>query len=90
MNYPSEDNYANPTVEPYIRALEAYDQLGRYRVNIEGEFRRAYEDLVRSFQAKCEECDRERRDATLWEKEHRLTEKELSTLRSIAVGLLRR
>ncbi|KAK1756370.1 hypothetical protein QBC47DRAFT_379807 [Echria macrotheca] len=68
----------------YIPPLNHFEQLIAYRGDVENTLKAAYGDLVQKYRMKCAEADRERRNATIWEKQSRDAEKELLTLKSLA------
>jgi len=86
--YSANDDYDDPA-KAYFQPLQDFASLLEARARIENNFRAAYEDLVVKYRNKCDEYDRERRNAALWEKEQRMAEKELTNLKSRAVGFLR-
>ncbi|KAK4444339.1 hypothetical protein QBC34DRAFT_185040 [Podospora aff. communis PSN243] len=61
----------------YLAPLKSYQQLMQAREGYEGTLLNAYVELIEKYRQKCAECDREQRNATVWEKEHRLAEREL-------------
>ncbi|KAK4237938.1 hypothetical protein C8A03DRAFT_44263 [Achaetomium macrosporum] len=70
--------------QPYIPPYQAWENLALERNRIERELALSYMDLLKRYQEKSAECERERRTAVLWEKEHRMAERELNGLRSAA------
>jgi hypothetical protein len=71
--------------QAHLVPLDNFQKLIHARDNIESTLMSAYMDLVTKYRNKCAECDREQRNATVWEKEHRLAERELQTIKSNAV-----
>lgn len=71
----------------HIAAFQAWENLlNNERVRVEHELAASYVDLINRYREKCAECDREKRNAMIWEKEQRMSERELSGLRSAAVS----
>ncbi|KAK3368511.1 hypothetical protein B0H63DRAFT_76895 [Podospora didyma] len=68
----------------YIAPLKAFEDLIYQRHDIEGAFGKAYIELMNKYRDKCRECDREKRNATIWEKEQRMSERELNGLKAAA------
>ncbi|AEO69069.1 uncharacterized protein THITE_2119073 [Thermothielavioides terrestris NRRL 8126] len=75
------------TVDPaqhHVAALQVWYNLNRERARIEQELAVSYEALINRYREKCAECDREKRNAMLWEKEQRMAERELNGLKAAA------
>ncbi|KAK0639539.1 hypothetical protein B0T16DRAFT_383238 [Cercophora newfieldiana] len=70
--------------QSYLHPLHNFQQLTVARASVEHNLQAAYEDLIIKFRAKCAECDREQRNAMVWEKEHRFAERELRALKADA------
>lgn len=83
--------YDDPeTVDPaqaHVAAFQTWENMVRERGRIEQELAMSYLDLITRYREKCSECEREKRNAVLWEKEQRLAERELNGLKSAAVSL---
>ncbi|KXX75525.1 hypothetical protein MMYC01_203204 [Madurella mycetomatis] len=71
-------------IQPYIAAFHAWENQVRDRYRIESDLAQSYMSLLDKFQKKCAECEREKRNATLWEKEQRMAERELNSLKTTA------
>lgn len=76
-------------LDPYISAYQSWENHVLERGRIESELAMRYRDLVNRYREKCAECEREKRNAIVWEREQSLTERELNGLKSAAVGLFR-
>ncbi|KAJ4303968.1 hypothetical protein N0V88_001570 [Collariella sp. IMI 366227] len=76
-------------LDPYISAYQSWDNHVLERGRIESELAMRYRDLVNRYREKCAECEREKRNAIVWEKEQSLTERELNGLKSAATALAR-
>lgn len=85
--YSGIDDYVDPA-QPYIQPFQSWEQAILTKEKAEEVLEAAYKDLVFKYRAKCEECDREKRNAVVWEKEQRLTKRELDHIRSFAVSNL--
>jgi hypothetical protein len=72
--------------QPYLAPLQTWESLVRERHGIEQTLHMSYMDLLTRYREKCAECDREKRNAMIWEKEQRLSEKELNGLKAAAVS----
>jgi hypothetical protein len=70
----------DPT-QPYLAALQSWENSVRDRHQIEQNLHMSYTDLLRRYREKCDECDREKRNAVIWEKEQRMSERELNGLK---------
>ncbi|KAK0622583.1 hypothetical protein B0T14DRAFT_428445 [Immersiella caudata] len=70
--------------QPYLEPLEHFQKLMHARNGIENTLLNAYADLLNKYRNKSAECEREQRNATVWEREHRLAERELQTIKSNA------
>ena len=73
-------------VQPYVAPFQTWESAILAKERAEQGLATAFKDLVYKYRAKCEECDREKRNAVVWEKEQRLAERELEHLRSFAVS----
>ncbi|KAK0711983.1 hypothetical protein B0H67DRAFT_491713 [Lasiosphaeris hirsuta] len=79
----SYDDFDNvDPAEPYITPLANLIQLEKYRAQIEGNIKHAYEDLMNKYREKCADFEREKRNAQVWEREQRFVEKELTGIKS--------
>lgn len=78
------DEGVEPT-EPYIAAFHAWENQVRDRYRIEAELAQSYMNLLDKYQKKYAECEREKRNAMIWEKEQRMAERERDSLKSAAV-----
>ena len=76
----------DPT-QPYLTALQSWENSVRDRHGIEQNLHMSYMDLLRRYREKCDECDREKRNAVIWEKEQRMSERELNGLKVAVVSL---
>ncbi|GAB1320029.1 hypothetical protein MFIFM68171_10239 [Madurella fahalii] len=83
MNRYDGDEGMNPA-QPYVAAFQAWESQVRDRYRIESDLAQSYMDLLDKFQKKWAECEREKRNAMIWEKEQRMAERELNGLRSAA------
>ncbi|KAK4244223.1 hypothetical protein C7999DRAFT_17495 [Corynascus novoguineensis] len=70
--------------QPYLAPLQTWENLVRERHSIESTLHSSYIDLLKRYREKCAECDREKRQAMLWEKEQRMSERELNGLKAAA------
>ncbi|EGS20373.1 uncharacterized protein CTHT_0022000 [Thermochaetoides thermophila DSM 1495] len=66
----------------YITTYQAWGKAATELYRLENEMAQKYEELVRKYSEKCAECEREKRTAMVWEKEQRMTLKELQTLKA--------
>ena len=73
--------------QPYLAPLQTWENLVRERHGVEQTLHMSYMDLLTRYREKCAECDREKRNAMIWEKEQRMSEKELNGLKAAAVSL---
>ncbi|KAK3369329.1 hypothetical protein B0T24DRAFT_632366 [Lasiosphaeria ovina] len=80
--YPDDQEH-DPT-RPYLGPLQAFERHIYQRHEVESAFGNSYMDLLAKYKEKCKECDREKRNAVLWEKEQRMSERELNGLRAAA------
>lgn len=80
------DEESIPLIQPYLAAFHAWESQVRERYRIETEFAHKYMELLHQYQEKWKECEREKRNATVWEREQRFAERELNALKSIAVS----
>ncbi|KAL2270503.1 hypothetical protein VTJ83DRAFT_2687 [Remersonia thermophila] len=78
-----DSDNVDPT-QPYIAPFQAWENMIRERGRLEDALARSYLDLLNRYREKCAECDRERRNAVVWEKEQAQTERELNGLRAAA------
>jgi hypothetical protein len=69
----------------YITTYQAWGKAATELYRLENEMAQKYEELVRKYSEKCAECEREKRTAMVWEKEQRMTLKELQTLKASIV-----
>ena len=72
----------------YIAAFQSWESMLHERGRIENTLGMGYMDLINRYREKCAECDREKRNAMLWEKEQRMSERELNSLKAAAVSRL--
>ncbi|KAL1840183.1 hypothetical protein VTJ49DRAFT_713 [Mycothermus thermophilus] len=70
--------------QPYVAAFQAWEHMIRDRGRLEETLAMSYLDLLNRYREKCAECDRERRNAIMWEKEQGMTERELNGLKAVA------
>ncbi|KAK4153584.1 hypothetical protein C8A00DRAFT_33675 [Chaetomidium leptoderma] len=78
---------APETIDPaqaYIAPFHSWEALARERGRIEQDLAMSYTELVNRYREKCAECDREKRNAMIWEKEQRMSERELNGLKAAA------
>ncbi|KAK5659679.1 hypothetical protein OQA88_887 [Cercophora sp. LCS_1] len=78
--FPSIDD-AVDHAQTYIGPLQHYQALIETRQQAEVNLLQAYHELIQAYRAKCEEAERERRNARLWEREQAQTEREFNRLR---------
>ncbi len=69
----------------YLAPFQSWENSVLERGRIENALHMSYRSLLDRYREKCAECDREKRNATIWEKEQRMAEKELSVLKTAAV-----
>lgn len=74
--------------QAHIAAFRSWETLVHERGRIEEHLAMSYHDLVKRYREKCAECDREKRNAIVWEREQRMSEKELNSLKTAAVSLM--
>ena len=72
--------------QPYIAPFQSWENSVIERNRIESVLHMSYSDLLIRYRQKCAECDREKRNAMIWEKEQRMAEKELNGLKTAAVS----
>ncbi|KAK4160410.1 hypothetical protein QBC43DRAFT_325467 [Cladorrhinum sp. PSN259] len=70
--------------EPYIANFKAWENSVLQRRIVEMDVANSYQDLILRYREKCAECEREKRNAMLWEKEQRMAERELNGLKAAA------
>ncbi|KAL2135952.1 hypothetical protein VTI74DRAFT_6180 [Chaetomium olivicolor] len=75
---------ANDPAQPYIGAYQAWEKLVVERSRVESDLALRYRDLVNRYRDKCAECEREKRNAIVWEREQSTTERELNSLKAAA------
>lgn len=81
---------AAETVDPaqaHVAAFQTWENMVRERGRIEQELAMSYVDLLTRYREKVAECEREKRNAIVWEREQRLSERELNGLKTAAVSL---
>lgn len=83
-SYDSSEGH-DPT-QPFVAAFNIWENSVRERYSIDTELANKYVQLVNLYREKCNEFEREKRNAMLWEKEQRMAEKELNGLKSAAVS----
>lgn len=71
--------------EPFVAAFHTWENAVRDRFRIDSDLANAYMDLLKRYSNKCAEFEREKRNATLWEKEQLMVERELNSLKAAAV-----
>lgn len=84
--YEGPDDFERDPGEVYLAPLQTWERAVMEKRGIEETLHRSYMDLLSKYRAKCAECDREKRNAVLWEKEQRQGERELTSLRAAAVS----
>jgi hypothetical protein len=89
MNHFDASEGVNPA-QPYFAAFQSWEALVHERARVESDLARSYMELLQRYSDKCEECDREKRNAMIWEKEQRMQERELNSLKAAAVSWLHR
>ncbi len=72
--------------QPYIAPFQSWENSVIERGRVENALHMSYRDLLNRYREKCAECDREKRNAMIWEKEQRMAEKELNGLKTAAVS----
>lgn len=82
---PSEGMERDPA-QPYIAAFQSWESMLHERGRIEHSLGMGYMELLTRYREKCAECDREKRNAMIWEKEQRMSDRELNSLKSTAVS----
>ncbi|KAK4140950.1 uncharacterized protein C8A04DRAFT_14489 [Dichotomopilus funicola] len=82
--YEGPDDFERDPGEVYLAPLQTWERAVMEKRGIEETLHRSYMDLLSKYRAKCAECDREKRNAVLWEKEQRQGERELTSLRAAA------
>lgn len=85
--YDGPDAVERDPTQPYLAALQSWENSVRDRHGIEQNLHMSYVDLLRRYREKCDECDREKRNAVIWEKEQRMSERELNGLKVAVVSL---
>ncbi len=70
----------------YFAAFQAWESMMHERGRVENDLAVSYMDLLKRYSDKCAECDREKRNAMIWEKEQRMQERELNVLKAAAVS----
>lgn len=74
--------------QPYLTAFQSWESMLHERGRIEHALGMGYVELLTRYREKCAECDREKRNAMIWEKEQRMSERELNSLKTAAVSPL--
>ncbi|KAK4123129.1 hypothetical protein N657DRAFT_645859 [Parathielavia appendiculata] len=68
----------------YVAPLQTWEAFVRDRGRIENDLYIAYVNLLTRYREKVDECEREKRNAMVWEKEQRMSERELNSLKTVA------
>lgn len=85
--YEEPETFDMDPAQPYLVPLQTWENLVRERHSIESTLHSSYIELLKRYREKCAECDREKRQAMLWEKEQRIIERELNGLKAAAVSI---
>ena len=82
------DGHGEPadSADPYVAVFNHWESSVVQLRAIENRVADSYKDLIRKYQEKVAECEREKRNAMLWEKEQRMAERELNGLKAAAVS----
>ncbi|KAK4464098.1 hypothetical protein QBC42DRAFT_337197 [Cladorrhinum samala] len=80
------DGHGEPadSADPYVAVFNHWESSVVQLRAIENRVADSYKDLIRKYQEKVAECEREKRNAMLWEKEQRMAERELNGLKAAA------
>lgn len=71
----------------YLGPLQQYQGLVDARKKAEDDLLKAYHDLVEAYRAKCDEAEREKRNACIWEREQACLEREFNRLKTDVVSV---
>ncbi|KAK3898879.1 hypothetical protein C8A05DRAFT_18606 [Staphylotrichum tortipilum] len=70
--------------QAHAAALQTWENMVHDRHRIEHDLSMGFRDLLTRYREKCAECEREKRNAMIWEKEQRMSERELNSLKTAA------
>ncbi|KAK4182276.1 hypothetical protein QBC35DRAFT_510266 [Podospora australis] len=81
--YDGSDDQDYDPADPFITTYHTWRESNRQYRQIEESLVKKYEELYIQFREKVRECEREKRNAILWEKHQRMAEIELNGLKSV-------